>query len=103
MTDSLAVEMFRKVGAHAEFLKLPETRKLFRAEQHLPGKVIDRGSLRSWEECGKQDSFARAKQRVNELVASYRRPVLQPKVEQELRRIVEEQARREGMEHLPEL
>jgi len=102
-TDSLAVEMFRKVGAQGDFLKLQETRKLFKNEQHIPGKVIDRGSLRSWEEAGKKDTFARTKERVDELVGAYKRPVLQPGVDQALRSIVEEQGKREGMERLPEI
>lgn len=102
-TDSLALEMFRKVGAEGEFLKLPETRRFFRDEQHIPRKVIDRGSLRSWEATGKKDAFARAKEQVDELISTYKRPPLQPGVEQELRGIVEEQGKREGMERLPEI
>lgn len=100
-TQTLALDMFAKVGAQGDFLKLPETRKLFRQEQHIPSKVTDRGSLNSWEQSGKKDAFARAKERVNELVAAYKRPELPPEVEQRLRSIVEELAKREGMEHLP--
>lgn len=103
VTESLAGEMFRKVTAQGDFLKLPETRRLFRNEQHIPGKVIDRGSLRSWEEAGKKDTFARAKERVAELVCAYRRPELRPGEDRALRSIVEEQAKREGMERLPEI
>lgn len=102
-TETLALEMFRKVGAQGDFLKLPETRELFRQEQHLPAKVIDRGSLCSWEEAGRKDTFARAKERVSKLVAAYKRPELQPEVDRALRSIVQEQAKREGMEHLPEV
>ena len=73
-TETLALDMFAKVGAQGDFLKLPETRKLFRQEQLIPTKVIDRGSLHSWEQSGKKDVFARAKERVDELVATYERP-----------------------------
>jgi trimethylamine:corrinoid methyltransferase-like protein len=93
--------MFAKLGAQGDFLKLPETRQLFRQEQHIPSKVIDRVSLNSWEQSGKKDAFARAKERVNELVAAYKRPELPPEVERRLRSIVEELAKRHGMEHLP--
>lgn len=103
VTESLAAEMFRKVTAQGDFLKLPETRRLFRNEQHIPGKVIDRGSLHSWEEAGKKDTFDRAKERVAELISAYRRPELSPAVRRALRTIVEEQAKREGMECLPEI
>jgi trimethylamine---corrinoid protein Co-methyltransferase len=102
-TETPALDMFAKVGAQDDFLKLPETHKLFRQEQHIPGKVIDRGSLNSWEQSGKKDAFARAKDRVNELVAAYKRPELPSEVEQHLRNIVEELAKRHGMERLPEV
>jgi len=102
-TEALALDMFERAGSQGDFLKLPETRKLFRQEQHIPTKVIDRGSLHSWEETGKKDAFGRAKERVNELVAAYKRPELQAEVDQSLRSIVEEQAKREGVESLPEI
>ena len=101
-TESLAIEMFRKAGAQGDFLKLADTRRLFRQEQHIPGKVIDRGSLRCWEEGGKKNAFARAKEKVDELVAAYQRPELKAGAEEALRSIVEEQAKREGMVRLPE-
>jgi len=102
-TEALALDMFERAGSQGDFLKLPETRKLFRQEQHIPTKVIDRGSLHSWEETGKKDAFGRAKERVNELVAAYKRPELQAEVDQSLWSIVEEQAKREGVESLPEI
>ena len=102
-TETLALDMFAKAGAQGDFLKLPETRKLFRQEQHIPTKVIDRGSLHSWEETGKKDAFGRAKERVDELVAAYKRPELRAEVDHGLWSIVEEQAKREGVEGLPEI
>jgi trimethylamine--corrinoid protein Co-methyltransferase len=100
-SESLALEMFSKAGAAGDFLRLPETRKLFRSEQHLPSKVIDRGSLNSWEQNGKKDAFARARERVQELLSSYKRPELAASVEQDLRIIVKQQAKKAGMDHLP--
>ena len=38
---------------------------------------------------------------MRELIASYKRPELRTEVDRALRSIVKEQARREGMEHLP--
>ena len=100
-TATLALDVFASLGAHGDFLKLPQTRKLFRQEQHIPSKVIDRGSLNSWELAGKKDVFARARDRVIELVATYKRPELPSGVEQRLRSIAEDLAKREGMELLP--
>jgi trimethylamine:corrinoid methyltransferase-like protein len=70
-------------------------------EQHLPSKVIDRGSLHSWEQSGKRDAFARAREQVKELLAAYKRPTIPAQVEINLRAIVTEHAKRAGMTHLP--
>lgn len=40
---SLARVMFAQTGFSGDFLKLKETRELFRKEQHFPSSVIDRG------------------------------------------------------------
>ena len=100
-TGTLALEMFAKAGVQGDFLKVPETRKLFRQEQHIPTKAIDRGSLHSWEQGGKKDAFGRAKERVRELLVEYKRPEMSAQAEENLRGIVTEQAKRAGMEHLP--
>ncbi len=80
-TETLATAAIRAAGWEARFLELPETRKLFRSEQALPSAVIDRASLRAWEDAGRPDAFARARDRVEELLAGYRRPALDPAVE----------------------
>jgi len=100
-TPSLAVETFAQAGLSGDFLKLEETRKLFRSEQHMPSEVTDRESLEGWQASGAPDSFARARKRVAELVAGYTRPALGSEVERELRRLVEERARVAGLERLP--
>jgi len=98
---SLAAELFARAGHSPEFLKLKETRALFRGEQYLPGAVIDRGSLRQWEEGGQEDAFARARRRVAELVAAYRRPELGPDREQALLEVVRREATLVGLGGLP--
>ena len=100
-TETLALAMFANAGAAGDFLKLPETRRLFRQEQHIPTKVIDRSSLHTWEQTGKKDVVGRAKDKVSELIARYKRPELRTAVDRALRSIVEAQGRREGVEQLP--
>ncbi len=80
-TATLATAMIRAAGPEARFLEQPETRRLFRGEQLLPSPVIDRASLRAWEDEGRPDTRARARERVGELLAAYRRPALDPGVE----------------------
>lgn len=100
-TPTLATEMFAALGHSGDFLKLKETRQLFRSEQYLPSAVIDRDSLRAWQEAGSPSAFDRARARVNELVAAYRRPAMREARERELHSFMEAEARRAGMPQLP--
>ncbi|PYX86378.1 MAG: hypothetical protein DMG68_15535, partial [Acidobacteria bacterium] len=92
--ESLATGMFAQTGLQGDFLKLKETRALFRSEQHFPSAVIQRGE-------DSPDILARARARVEELVAEYRRPDLSSEREQALRVFAEMEARGAGLGHLP--
>ena len=100
-TDPLAAGMFAKIGLAGDFLKLPETRHLFRLEQRLPSAVIDRGSLRAWEASGQKDAFARARERVAGLLAAYRPPAPDPERERARLAVVRPVAERAGLDRLP--
>ncbi len=102
-TETLATAMFEGINFKGSFLEQKITRRLFAKEQYLPSAVIDRGSIRSWQAGGSQDTFARARARVTELLAAYRRPALPTEQEHELRQMVAHLAREAGMERLPEL
>lgn len=93
-TEKLAMDMFAQTGLHGDFLKLKETRSLFRKEQHFPSAVIDRGSDGSTP-----DIVERARQRVNELIESYHRPELCR--EDALKKIALREAGRLRIERLP--
>lgn len=86
-----------------DFLRQRITRQLFPLEQYLPSNVIDRGSLRLWEEQGKPDAFQRASLRVQELLGNYQRPQLEKHLEEELIDMVSGLAKEAGMEKLPAL
>jgi trimethylamine--corrinoid protein Co-methyltransferase len=102
-TETLATAMFEGLNFKGDFLKQKITRKLFRQEQYLPSNVIDRGSIRVWQEGGSQDTLARAKSRLIELLAAYERPSLPAEQERELYRLVTGLAREAGMAQLPEV
>jgi trimethylamine---corrinoid protein Co-methyltransferase len=101
-TESLAVALFEGIHFKGDFLKKKETRKLFAQEQRIPSAVIDRGSLRAWQDAGAPDTFARAKARTVELLRAYQRPEGDPGKEIALRDLVGRLAREVGMENLPE-
>jgi trimethylamine:corrinoid methyltransferase-like protein len=75
--------------------------KLFREEQHMPGKVIDRDSMRGWKESGSMDTFTRARIRVTEILAYYKRPELDADKVNQLHNFVLDLAKQAGMEQLP--
>ena len=92
--ETLATAMFAQTGHSGEFLKLKETRALFRQEQYLPSPVIDRSARGSEPP---SDSFSRARLRVEELVAMYRKPTVGERVLAEFQAIVEREAERVGV------
>ncbi|PWH19670.1 MAG: hypothetical protein DDG59_01830 [Anaerolineae bacterium] len=102
-TDTLAIALFEDIFFKGDFLRQRITKQLFSVEQYVPSQVIDRGSLRQWEEGGKADAFQRASQRVRELLETYQRPPMDEHCQEELFRIVNGLAKAAGMEALPRL
>jgi trimethylamine--corrinoid protein Co-methyltransferase len=100
-TETLATAMFAGINFKGEFLKQKVTRQLFSKEQYLPSAVIDRGSVRAWQEEGCLDAFERAKARAAELLAAYRMPEMAPEKRAALQDMVVRLAHSAGMDHLP--
>ena len=100
-TETLATSLFEGIEFKGDFLKQKITRELFSKEQLLPSSVIDRDSIRGWQASGSPDTFARAKAHTRELLAAYEPPHYSLEQERELRTMVENLARKAGMEALP--
>jgi trimethylamine--corrinoid protein Co-methyltransferase len=94
--ETLALNAFAQTGLHGDFLKLKETRALFRKEQHFPSAVIDRKS-----DGNADDILTRTRARVNELADSYHRPQMSPRIEDRLFAIASREAKCVGLDHLP--
>ncbi len=94
-TESLALAMFAQTGLHGDFLKLKETRTLFRKEQHFPSDVIDRGINAEG-----LDILGRARRRVDELTGIYQHPAIGPEREAEMLQFAEHHARTSGLTQL---
>ncbi len=73
---TLALGSFTQTGLEGDFLKLRETRDLFRKEQHLPLEAIDRSSLQTWQLAGSPEAFTRARLHADLLVEQYQKPDL---------------------------
>jgi len=102
-TDPFATTFYDNINFKADFLKQRLTRDLFHKEQYLPSPIIDRDSMRGWQNSGSLDTFARAKARANDLVAKYQRPDVTVEHEKELVEMVSALAREAGMDSLPAL
>ncbi|MBV6394626.1 MAG: Glycine betaine methyltransferase [Anaerolineales bacterium] len=103
LTDPYATGFYDNINFKADFLKQKLTRDLFPKEQYLPSPVIDRDSMRGWQNSGAKDTFQRAKARADELVGKYQRPESARAHETELAGMVSSLAREAGMDTLPEL
>jgi len=101
-TDPLATDMFEGINFKGEFLKLRITRQLFKEEQYMPSAVIDRGSIRSWQQMGATDTFTRAKTQLQGLLHDYQPPDLPSEQVAELQKLVSGLAKEAGMDQLPE-
>lgn len=97
--ESLATAMFAQTGLSGDFLKLKETRSLFRQEQHFPSAIIDRG-LPAMDSAS-PNILQRAQERVAELLSTYERNPLGQERERELMAFAEREGQKEGLQGLP--
>jgi trimethylamine--corrinoid protein Co-methyltransferase len=95
--EALATALFAQTGLSGDFLKLKETRALFRKEQHFPSAVIDRGGPTGDDA---PDLFARARARVEDLLAQYQRPAFAADREQAVLAFAEREAAKLGLHSL---
>jgi trimethylamine---corrinoid protein Co-methyltransferase len=102
-TETLATGLFEGINFKGDFLKQKITRDLFSKEQYLPSSVIDRDSIRGWQASGSPDAFSRAKKRTSELLTAYEQPHYLPEQERELLTLVENLARKAGLDALPDV
>jgi hypothetical protein len=93
--------MFSQTGLHGDFLKLKETRALFRCEQHFPSTIIDRISRGENDDEALHDTFSRARQRVRELRSSYSPAVLSAETRTRLLGIAARETSLVGLAGLP--
>jgi trimethylamine--corrinoid protein Co-methyltransferase len=100
-TETLATAFFEGMNFKGDFLKQRTTRELFQIEQYLPSAIIDRNSVRGWQQDGSLDTFERAKILTTKLIGEYQRPQIDREMERELKGIVQSLAVQAGMTELP--
>jgi trimethylamine--corrinoid protein Co-methyltransferase len=100
--DVLAEHLFEGFGPETDFLKSAHTRKWYRVE-HLRPIVVDRDPYDAWEAKGGRTIADRASDRVGELLSKTPPIVPDAALAAELRRIMEADARANGIPALPPL
>lgn len=99
--DFPALPHFEELLRSQHLLIAKHTRRYLKEEHFMPGRVIDRASRARWQEEGGLSLHERARQEVERLIAAYEPPGLPDDVKRELTRLMEREARRYGMDHLP--
>ncbi len=100
--DFPAAPIFEELLREKHLLIADHTRRHLREEIWLPGPVIDRANRERWHKRGGKTLGERAAREVERLVERYTPSRLPDDSKAELTRVMEAEARRHGMERLPE-
>ena len=73
--DALAFDLIKEVGPGGHFVSTRHTRKYMRTEHYQP-TLSERDNLEEWQAKGKKDTYARARERVEQILSApgYRLP-----------------------------
>ncbi|HUV31413.1 MAG TPA: trimethylamine methyltransferase family protein [Acidobacteriota bacterium] len=100
--DFPALPRFEELLAEQHLLISDHTRRYLKEEMYFPGPVIDRANRSRWEAEGRVSLTDRARAEVKRLVEKHEPVGLPEDVRRELTELMQAEARRHGMEHLPE-
>ena len=101
--DPIAFPVLEEGVETTDFLSLPHTLKWFREEAYFPSDVIDRRTLEEWRKGGKKDALARASEKLESILEKHAPERLDEGLARWLRDLMLSEARRYGMDALPEL
>lgn len=101
LRDDEPVRTLYGEGHETTFLTLDHTLRWLEREQRMPSPVIDRAGRRRWEERGRTDVSARARERAKQLVDAYEPCPLPDEVQKEIDEIMKREAAAAGAEGLP--
>jgi trimethylamine:corrinoid methyltransferase-like protein len=88
-SDTLVVDLVRKVGHGGQFLKEAHTLKEFRSEYWIPD-ISSRAAFGRWTHKSGQDIVKSAREKAQLLLGDHRPPELSSTIKEELRQIVKD-------------
>ena len=100
--DFPALPRFQELLQEGHLLISRHTRKYLKEEIHFPGPAIDRANRSRWQEEGSLTLGQRAHSEVERLIKAYQPTRLSEGIRKELTRLMEGEARKHGMDRLPE-
>jgi len=98
--EPIAKNLFEAIIQGGSFLTLPHTRQWFRKEHTFP-QVADRDTYDAWVAAGRKTMNDRAHDDVERMLASRAPNLPAPEVIRELRKVMEAEAKRNGITTLP--
>lgn len=99
--DFPIVPAYRELLKEGHLLVAKHSRRYLKEEHYFPGPVIDRTGFERWQERGSLTLMQRAAKERQRLLEIYPHSLLPPDIEHELTGIMEQAARRCGMDRLP--
>jgi trimethylamine--corrinoid protein Co-methyltransferase len=100
--DPLAKGLFEGFTAKTQFLSMPHTKKWYRKEHTFPN-IIDRDTYDYWVSLGKKSIAERASEEVERILQENPSALPEEDVIQELKQIMHDDAKKNGISSLPEL
>jgi len=100
--DFPAVPIFEELLEDGHLLISDHTRRYLKEEHYFPGAVIDRSNLARWRDEGSLTIDERANREIDRLLEEYEPSRLPDDVKIELTNLMETEARKFGLDRLPE-
>ncbi|MGB3094239.1 MAG: trimethylamine methyltransferase family protein, partial [Candidatus Zixiibacteriota bacterium] len=101
--DFPSLPRFDELLKEKHLLISKHTLRYLKQEFYLPGSVIDRASRARWQEEGGKTLLERGQGEVEKLIGKYEPSRLPDDKKSELTKLMEGEARRYGMERLPQI
>ena len=101
--DFPAIGILQELLVEKHLLISEHTQRYLKKEHFFPGPVIDRANRSRWQQQGALTLRQRAYSEVEKLIESYQQPGHSQKLEKEFVELMTAEARRYGMDKLPEL
>jgi trimethylamine--corrinoid protein Co-methyltransferase len=101
--DFPSLPRFEELLKETHLIISKHTRKYLKEEIYLPGPVIDRANRTRWQEEGCLTLLQRAHKEVERLINDYTPSRLSDNIKKELTKLMIKEARKYGMENLPQI